>query len=637
MIDSKNQIAILAGGQGSRLKSRTGNLPKPMAPLCGIPVLEHQIMLCRKHGFTKIALFVHYEYEQIKSYFLNGEKWGVDLIYKVELTPRGTAGALSDGLELMEEDFIVLYGDTYLDVDLEKLLAHHQALNGDATLLIHPNDHPHDSDLVEVNSEGLINKIHPYPHEPGKILRNLVNAALYVIKRSSFIGIAPLNGKSDLAKDCFPLMISLGKRVAGCISPEYIKDMGTPERIDKVERDILFGLPDKLSSRNLRQAVFMDRDGTINKEVNHLKSVDQLEVYEGVPAAIRVLNKFGALAICITNQPVVARGELSYEGLNAIHGKLDQILGAEGAYLDRYYICPHHPHKGFAGEVSELKIACNCRKPKTGMIDQAVDDLFVSRRKSWMIGDSTTDIRCGKLSGLRTILVRTGYAGADKKFPLERPDFIFPNLASSIDWIINGYSAVARKIVPIVSENINARLVLVGGISRSGKTSIAQVLSDQFELVGRRSHIISLDGWLKVVSERSEGLGIEVRYDLKAFKDKLGDVLKGHSKLLSINEYDRLTREVILGGNIFIGRDDVLIVEGVPAILDSELRAVADLSIHVDISDDCRKRRMQEDYEWRGLSPGQIEEIILSRDIDEVPKIRAASQYAHYQIDMGLL
>ena len=254
-----------------------------------------------------------------------------------------------------------------------------------------------------------------------------------------------------------------------------------------------------------------------------------------------------------------------------------------------------------------------------------------------MIGDSTTDIRCGKLSGLRTILVRTGYAGADKKFPLERPDFIFPNLASSIDWIINGYSAVARKIVPIVSENINARLVLVGGISRSGKTSIAQVLSDQFELVGRRSHIISLDGWLKVVSERSEGLGIEVRYDLKAFKDKLGDVLKGHSKLLSINEYDRLTREVILGGNIFIGRDDVLIVEGVPAILDSELRAVADLSIHVDISDDCRKRRMQEDYEWRGLSPGQIEEIILSRDIDEVPKIRAASQYAHYQIDMGLL
>ena len=255
-------VAILAGGQGTRLRERAGPLPKPMVPLLGRPILDHQLDLCRLHGFRRVLLLVHYNPEAIRAHVGDGSRYGLSVEYAVESTPRGTAGALADALPRLADTFLVLYGDTYLDVDLRRLREAHEERRADATLFVHPNDHPQDSDLVEVDDHGFVAALHPYPHAEGTEYDNLVNAALYVMRRDRLEHVIPPEAKADLAKDLFPQMLRAGRRLFAYISPEYIKDVGTPERLDRVAADIQAGLPDRLSARALRSAVFLDRDGT---------------------------------------------------------------------------------------------------------------------------------------------------------------------------------------------------------------------------------------------------------------------------------------------------------------------------------------------------------------------------------------
>ncbi len=186
-------------------------------------------------------------------------------------------------------------------------------------------------------------------------------------------------------------------------SPEYVKDMGTPERFYEVSEDIRAC---RVAAKNLaikQKAVFLDRDGTLNKYVGFLRDIEELELMEGAAEAVKRINHSGFLAIVVTNQPVVARGEVTFDKLETIHQKLETLLGTEGAYLDAIYYCPHHPDKGYEGEVAELKIECSCRKPNPGMLLQAARDYHINLSESWMIGDSESDIAAGRNAGCRTL------------------------------------------------------------------------------------------------------------------------------------------------------------------------------------------------------------------------------------------
>ena len=130
--------------------------------------------------------------------------------------------------------------------------------------------------------------------------------------------------------------------------------------------------------------------------------------------AIRHINSSGYLAIVITNQPVIARGEVTVPELDLIHNKMETLLGQEGAYLDAIYFCPHHPDKGFEGEVPELKIDCNCRKPKPGMLLKAAEDFNIDLNQSWMVGDGKNDIEAGKNAGCHTALIGTEDFGQEE-------------------------------------------------------------------------------------------------------------------------------------------------------------------------------------------------------------------------------
>ena len=433
------QAVILAGGKGTRLRKVSHDLPKPMVPVLGKPLLHHLIEKCIAYGIRDIKLLVSYKKEVIQDYFGDGKQYGVSIQYISEDKPRGTAGALMDALVELDEQFLILYGDTFFDIDLGKFWNFHQENSSDVSMFLHPNNHPDDSDLIEVNNDLRVQKIHLYPHD-NQWRENLVNAAVYMFNRNALTGVKLSVDRPDIAKHLFPLMLVLGRRMYGYISTEYIKDMGTPERLSQVERDIKSGKVDSLNGATSKVAIFIDRDGTINQEVNHLIDEDQFELIDGAGEAIRKINATGILAVVVTNQPVVARGDLTESQLKIIHNKMDTLLGRDGAYIDRLYYCPHHTDKGFRGEIKELKFDCTCRKPKAGLFMQAKHDLNIDLKDSWVIGDSTRDMMAAKNAGMKSVLVKTGHAGKDGVYEVT-PDFIAKDLNEAVSLIL---SKIAR-------------------------------------------------------------------------------------------------------------------------------------------------------------------------------------------------
>jgi uridine kinase len=309
------------------------------------------------------------------------------------------------------------------------------------------------------------------------------------------------------------------------------------------------------------------------------------------------------------------------------------LLGVGKAYLDRIYICPHHPDKGFAGEVPELKIDCDCRKPSTGLIDRAVRDLAIARSGSWMVGDTSSDIRAGALAGLRTILVRTGHAGLDGKYP-DEPDYVMPDLPAAVDWILRGHATTARLLLPVSAAAVDARLVLISGPARAGKSSAARVLAEQLGAAGRMVHVLALDGWLKPVGQRPEGFGVLERYDMSAATAALVPIIASASRhALPWPCYERKSRTTQSGPTRSVGPDDIVIVEGVTALMDSTLCAASDLRVFVDVDDAQRLKRLEADYAWRGETYGSTASRISSRDHDELPVVRASALHASHHID----
>ena len=427
------QAVIMAGGKGTRLASVTRNIPKPMVPIQGKPLLEYQVENLRESGVDRILIIVGYLGDVIRSHFGDGSRFGVSITYFSEETPLGTAGALRLVKEQLEEDFILVFGDLFINVDFARFLSAHRRSGGLITLFVHPNSHPQDSDILAATADGRVTEWSRKNTERTRDYRNLVNAGLYVLSKNA-LGFLPEEEKIDLEKQLILPLIEKG-RVYAYRSTEYVKDIGTPERLLKVEADLERHLPQARNLNHPQRAIFLDRDGTLNRYVGFLRSKEQLELEEGAAEAVRLINSSEYLAVVITNQPVIARGEVTRAELDGIHSRMEMLLGKEGAYIDGLYYCPHHPDKGYPGEIPELKIDCNCRKPKTGLIDQASRELHIDQKQSWIIGDTGQDILTGKNAGLRTVLVDTGDPDKFRRYRAE-PDLRCRNLLEAVQRIL---------------------------------------------------------------------------------------------------------------------------------------------------------------------------------------------------------
>lgn len=436
------KAVIMAGGMGTRIRSVRSDVPKPMIELCSKPNLLYQIENLKSSGIKDITLVTGYLGEKIEGYFGDGSAFGIKLSYFRENTPLGTAGALIKMLpenadkeicpQILDEDFLLLCADIVFDIDFNRFIDFHKSRNALATLMAHPNGHPYDSSLLETEvlppekKGGLpvkTSRVVKWLSKEDERLyyKNLVNAGIEIISpellRLSMKDFVPRHketpDKIDLDRDILKPGIKTG-RIFAYKSTEYIKDMGTPDRFYEIEEDIKNG---KVHAKNLslkQKCVFLDRDGTINKKNGFITSPRQFELLPGAAEAIKKINKSGYLAVVVTNQPVIARGECTFEELELIHGKMESELGKEGAYIDALYFCPHHRDKGFAGERIEYKCDCPCRKPKGGMLKQAAEDFNIDLSQSFMAGDSGNDIKAGEDAGCKeSVLITDSFTLSD--------------------------------------------------------------------------------------------------------------------------------------------------------------------------------------------------------------------------------
>ena len=427
------RAVIMAGGKGTRLAALNADIPKPMFPVLDKPILEYQIESLKKSGITDITLIVGHLREVVIDYFKDGKKLGVNISYIKENEPLGTAGALYY-LKDEKDPFVLVFGDLILDIDFNRFMDFHTEHVAAITLYGHPNAHPYDSDVIEIDQNNRVTGILSKKEERNFFYHNFVNAGVYCVSPDALDSIKePI--KIDLEKTLIAGLIA-EKKVYAYKSTEYVKDMGTPDRLSAVSADVWNGVVAGRSLKKKQKAVFLDRDGTINEYVGFLRSIDQFRLLPGVSEAIAKINASPYLTIVATNQPVIARGEVTFSELEEIHKKMETELGKGGAYLDDIFFCPHHPHKGYEGEVEELKFDCECRKPKIGMLLQAAEKYNIDLASSWYIGDTTMDIQTGKNAGMKTILVQTGEAGKDGKYNAE-PDFIAGNLMEAAMHILN--------------------------------------------------------------------------------------------------------------------------------------------------------------------------------------------------------
>ena len=430
--DTDMKAVIMAGGKGTRISSVAADIPKPMIRIEGKPVLEHEIECLRKQGFTDLIITVSHLGDIITDYFGDGsgispttnKPFGVNIEYFYEREPLGNAGALIKLRDRLTEDFLLLNADSVFDVDFNRMVEYHRRKGAVATLFTHPNNHPYDSGLIISDKDGrVIQWLNKEDARP-KYYKNRVNAGLHVLSPDVFeivdidvekIGTKDSEGRTvklDLDRQLLKPLAGTGKMF--CYdSPEYVKDMGTPERYAAVCKDYANGRVRQKNLSNRQRAIFLDRDGTINRYVGFLKDIDEFELVDNTAEAIKRINDSGYLAVVVTNQPVIARGDITEEQLEEIHNKMETLLGLEGAYIDAIYFCPHHPDKGFDGEIPELKFKCKCRKPEPGLLLKAAQELNIDLSRSWMIGDSENDILAGKNAGCKTALIGDKELGQD--------------------------------------------------------------------------------------------------------------------------------------------------------------------------------------------------------------------------------
>lgn len=424
------KAVIMAGGRGTRLASVARDIPKPMVPVGGMPVLEFELQMLREQGFTDILMTVGHLGSVIMDYFgdgsgispATGKPFSLCIEYFVEEQPLGNAGALLLLRDKLTEDFLLLNGDVVFNADLRRMADFHREKGALATLFVHPNSHPYDSALLLEDGNGAVARWLTREEPRPAYYHNIVNAGLHILSRrvidDLLATLPPCDGprRLDLDRQVLRPLAGTGRML--CYhSPEYVKDMGTPDRLEAVRSDYEAGRLQRGSLVHRQKAVFIDRDGTINEYVRFLRRTDELTLLPGAAEAIRRIHDAGYLAIVVTNQPVIARGEVSWEGLDEIHRKMETLLGLQGAYIDDLFLCPHHPDAGFPGERPEYKIPCACRKPRPGMLLAAAEKYNIDLAESWMIGDSSRDVQAGQAAGCRTALIGTGDHGQDMTVP----------------------------------------------------------------------------------------------------------------------------------------------------------------------------------------------------------------------------
>ena len=408
-----------------------------MTPIAGKPLLQWQIESLARSGARFILVVCSKEASDIQDTFGDGSKFGLKISYVLEERSSGTGGAMYYAAKTFKESFVFLEGDVLLDVDFDAFLKAHKKHDAIITALARPVPCHEASDMLIARENGKILKLLPGGEKREEYYENLSYGGVYAVSKfflETFVDMEePI--EMDFADDLFAPSVAVEGAYA-YRSAEYVRrlDEGNQKELEEaVEKGVMFSR----NRRSVKRAIFLDRDGVLNIFGNFVTKPEMLNLKDDAADALKKINASTYLAVCITNQPVVARGETTVETLTEIHYRLQDPLGAGGAYLDGLYYCPHHPDKGFPGEVPELKIDCDCRKPKIGLLIRAKKDFNIDLASSWFVGDTHQDVQTGINAGCRTILITSGDPNPSAKYKEAEPDYTCENLAEAVDIILS--------------------------------------------------------------------------------------------------------------------------------------------------------------------------------------------------------
>lgn len=389
------QAVITVGGKGTRLKSLTGNTPKPLYPIEGFSCLERCFINFKKSEIKEVFLLTSYDIDSFKAqhnYLSN--KYEIDLKIFQEKIPLGECGGLWNIKQFLNEDFLFLGGDLIWDVDIKRINDFHKINGSTVTLATHITSHPYDSDLIIESQTKEIKKFLCKPHAENNLTSAFLgNAGISIINRKFLEKISP----PDKPISFFHYLSQLKKnnqiRIFSYNTSEFIKDIGTPDRFKKTE--ILLKTQNIQLSSYLREqkALFLDRDGTLIEcaQKEYILKKEQIRYKKKVLDFIKSIIPSYTICIIVTNQPQISMGLTNFDQVSDINGKIINDLFAFGIKIDLFTLCPHHPHSGFEGEINNLKWNCFCRKPEPGLILAEAYRRNINLEKSLFIGDSIND------------------------------------------------------------------------------------------------------------------------------------------------------------------------------------------------------------------------------------------------------
>jgi histidinol-phosphate phosphatase family protein len=622
--------AIITEGLGARAAGMTADrIPQALLPVGGVPIIFHQMRVLRREGVTRVSVLAGHRADRLLP-ALGPEAAALGLALQIIVEPRplGTAGCLT-ALDPGTQEILIVNGDMLFDVALPPLWDWHRRKTALVTVVAHPNDHPRSSDLI-IERDGLVREILPRGRPRRHDHRNLAPAGLYLAAPAFFAALEP-GATVDMINDVLPRLVATGATIAVYNTPEYLRDVGSPTRHALAERDLLGGRVAASNRTYLRPAIFFDCDGVLNEDPGGpgIVAPDDVKTIPGAGAALAQGRAAGLLMVAVTNRPQVAKGLVTFEGLDHILGRFEALLAENGGVLDRIYFCPHHPESGFAGEIAALKVRCECRKPGTLLLRHALADLPIDRSRSMLIGDSLRDIGAARGVGIWAYGVRTGYGCRDgERYRRESgvppvPDLMFECVSEAVEFGI-GYRALAEPVIADIRRAMDrgAKPVLVGvsGRSRAGKTAVAHAVIRSLIEDGVAGLHVRLDDWIMPASEREPGASAETRNRADALPGMVSALRAGAS--IRAPGYDAATRETGEAVTYDARGQSVILLDGSFA-LHAGLRAMLDVAVFIAIPPDLQRERFTTFYRWKGLEQHDIDALWGERAADEWPAVDA--------------
>jgi D-glycero-D-manno-heptose 1,7-bisphosphate phosphatase len=378
-----NQAVILAGGTGTRLGEITKKTPKPLVEVGGRPFIYYLIDEVARHGFDEILLLCGYLGDQFVENFEGLRIHGATVKCIVEEIPSGTAGALLQAKNFLHDEFLLLNGDSIFDFNFNDLTDKSWDPNFLVRVALRKVSNSERYGSVLLNN----NTISSFCEKLGQGT-GLINTGVYFIKLEilNFIQEIPCS----LEKDIFPLLVNKDL-LGGREYDGYFIDIGIPMDLEIARKEI---------PNRIRKTVFFDRDGVLNSDIGYTHKIEDFQWTTNAIKAIKLFNDNGWLVFVITNQSGVARGYYGLDEVINLHNWMQNELRKKGAHIDEFYFCPHHPN----GVIKDFAISCECRKPKSGMLLQAIKEwVYIDIINAWMIGDKQTDIQAANNINIHSI------------------------------------------------------------------------------------------------------------------------------------------------------------------------------------------------------------------------------------------